>query len=154
MGKIALRALLPPKNASLQSRYGLRKEPPLFGRREVLLFSDPSKRQKRGSPLCFTKSRCSLIISVHLFPGKGTAMFEKFSAFVKKNTLCGSTIAPACEYCERCRPATDPRMLLCPQKGLVAPYYSCSKFLYDPLRRVPRRQPKLPTFSPEDFSLD
>ena len=37
---------------------------------------------------------------------------------------------------------------------IVSPYYKCKKFRYDPLRRVPKRPPKLPAFSPEDFSLD
>ncbi len=71
-----------------------------------------------------------------------------------RNTICGKTIAPACEYCEHGRLATDQVMILCPKKGLVAPTYACRKYLYDPLRRVPRQQPKLPEFSSEDFSLD
>lgn len=74
--------------------------------------------------------------------------------FKKKNTICGSTISPACEYCEHGRRASDPRMVLCNRRGLVSPMYSCRKFVYDPLQRVPRRRPQLPSFTPEDFSLD
>ncbi len=37
-----------------------------------------------------------------------------------KNTICGETIAPACEYCEHGRRASDNVMILCTKKGLVA----------------------------------
>ena len=66
----------------------------------------------------------------------------------------GTTIAPACEYCQFGQRAADPRMILCEKSGVVAPGYHCRKYVYDPLARVPKRQPKLPGFSPEDFSLD
>lgn len=72
----------------------------------------------------------------------------------RSKPLFGATIEPACEYCSHGRIASDPDMILCPKHGVVAPYYKCRRFDYDPLRRVPRRQPKLPSFSPEDFSLD
>ena len=65
-----------------------------------------------------------------------------------------SAIPPACEYCVFGRRATDPRMILCEKKGVVAPSFHCRRYQYDPLQRVPQRQPKLPVFSPEDFSLD
>ena len=45
-------------------------------------------------------------------------------------------------------------MVLCTKKGLVSTLYSCRKFLYDPLQRIPRRRPELPSFTAEDFSLD
>ncbi len=70
-----------------------------------------------------------------------------------KNTLFRGEISPACEYCEYGRKASDNVMILCIKKGMVSPRYSCRKFLYSPLKRVPRRQPKLPSFSPEDFKL-
>ena len=71
-----------------------------------------------------------------------------------KKAICGATIAPACEYCAHGRKATDPRMILCEKKGVVSPDYRCRKYEYDPLLRVPKRRPKLPSFSAEDFSLD
>lgn len=74
--------------------------------------------------------------------------------FRVKNTICGETIAPACEYCEHGRLSSDHIRILCPKKGLVSPTYSCRRYLYDPLRRSPRLQPKLPDFTAEDFSLD
>ena len=65
--------------------------------------------------------------------------------------MYGATIAPACEYCAWGRRASDPRMILCEKCGIVSPYYKCRKFRYDPLRRVPKRPPKLPAFSPGTF---
>ncbi len=82
------------------------------------------------------------------------AFFEKRGQIVFHKPMYGATIAPACEYCAWGRRASDPRMILCEKCGIVSPYYKCKKFRYDPLRRVPKRPPKLPAFSPEDFSLD
>lgn len=72
----------------------------------------------------------------------------------RKPLMFGATIPPACEYCAYGRRAADPKMVLCELRGVVSPYYKCRKYEYDPLRRVPHRQPKLPEFTPEDFSLD
>ena len=72
----------------------------------------------------------------------------------RKSALYGATISPACEYCLHGRRAADDKMILCSLRGVVSPYYQCRKYVYDPLRRIPRRQPKLPEFSPEDFSLE
>lgn len=70
-----------------------------------------------------------------------------------KKPIYGSKIAPACEYCLYGSPALDRKMVLCRHRGVVSPYYSCRKFRYDPLMRVPRRQ-ELPKFDPKDFSLE
>lgn len=71
-----------------------------------------------------------------------------------KKKLFGSTVPPACTYCAFSRPASDKRMLLCRKCGVVSPYYKCKKYEYDPLKRVPRRPPALPTFTADDFKLD
>ena len=71
-----------------------------------------------------------------------------------KTLPCGATIAPACAYCAFGQAGTDPRMILCTRRGVVTPDFHCRKYQYDPLLRVPRRQPKLLSFSPEDFSLE
>ncbi|MBQ7859054.1 MAG: hypothetical protein IJ347_02815 [Faecalibacterium sp.] len=71
-----------------------------------------------------------------------------------KKPIYGATIAPACEYCANGRRASDPRMILCERKGVVSPQYHCRKYQYDPLLRIPKRQPKLPSFTADDFSLD
>ncbi len=74
--------------------------------------------------------------------------------FGKKAGKPGATITPACAYCAFGQRATDPRMILCEKSGVVAPTYHCRKYQYDPLARVPRRRPKLPHFTSEDFSLE
>lgn len=65
----------------------------------------------------------------------------------------GSKIAPACAYCVFGALAPDGKMILCSRRGVVSPYYSCRRFRYDPLMRVPRRQ-ELPLPDPKDFTLD
>ena len=70
-----------------------------------------------------------------------------------RRKLYGNNIQPACEYCARARRAADGRVMLCTRKGVVPLYHRCRKFLYDPLKRVPYRQPALEKYKPEDFVL-
>ena len=70
-----------------------------------------------------------------------------------KSLLFSNDISPACEYCESGKLAADKIMILCKRHGPVSPYYFCKKFVYSPLRRVPKKQPKLPTFTSDDFTL-
>ena len=65
----------------------------------------------------------------------------------------GANITPACEYCGRGRPTASGETILCPKRGVVVPYYSCRKFFYSPLKRVPKRLPALPSYSEEEFKL-
>lgn len=67
--------------------------------------------------------------------------------------LFGDFIEPACQYCALGSPAQEEGMILCTRNGLVEIEYHCSRYTYDPLRRIPKRQPKLPVFNPEDFEL-
>ena len=67
--------------------------------------------------------------------------------------LLGSEIEPKCEYCLHAVIAADGVTVLCEKKGITDFDDSCKKFEYDPLKRTPRRQPKLPTFFDEDFKL-
>ncbi len=68
--------------------------------------------------------------------------------------LFGSDIEPKCEYCAKCVLTADKKTALCERKGFTAPDGSCRKFEYDPLKRTPRaKQPPLPEFKDEDFSL-
>ena len=73
--------------------------------------------------------------------------------FFMKNGLFAGDVPPSCEYCEFGRKASDHVMILCIKKGMVSPYYSCRKFRYSPLKRIPKRRPKLPEFTSEDFAL-
>ena len=68
--------------------------------------------------------------------------------------LFGNNIEPSCQTCSLGRPAPDEIMILCRRFGPVAPSYRCLRYKYDPLRRIPKKQPKLPEYSPEDFQID
>lgn len=70
-----------------------------------------------------------------------------------KRKLYGNTVTPTCELCAHGRRAADGKVILCVYKGVTELSDHCRKFSYDPLRRVPFRQPDLKTFSQEDFSL-
>ncbi len=60
----------------------------------------------------------------------------------------------ACCYCEKGSFSFDGEAILCEKKGVVAPDDCCKKFVYDPLKRVPReKHSPLSGFSAEDFSL-
>lgn len=72
----------------------------------------------------------------------------------RKKSLFGKTIDPACIYCSNGQPTQEKGMVLCKRNGPVSLYYSCKRFVYDPLKRVPKRQPKLPDFSAEDFAIE
>ena len=71
----------------------------------------------------------------------------------KKQTLFNEKVAPACEYCEYGKLGSDFKMILCKHKGVVSPYFRCKKFRYSPVRRTPKRIPKLPDFDSSDFSI-
>lgn len=69
-------------------------------------------------------------------------------------SLFKQDIDPMCVYCAFGQQVSS-QEVICPKKGLMAPYDSCRKFQYDPLRRVPPR-PKKADFSKlkkEDFSI-
>ncbi len=68
--------------------------------------------------------------------------------------LYGKGIIPACAYCLKGKETVDKTEILCTKKGIVSPDYSCRKFKYDPLRRVPKIPPELEKFTAEDFSID
>ena len=59
---------------------------------------------------------------------------------------------PRCAYCAH-GSAVNEREVACSRRGVVDGNDHCRHFRYDPLRRVPRRRPQLPTFSPDDFKL-
>ena len=44
-----------------------------------------------------------------------------------------------CEFCRYAAPIAISGDMLCEKRGVVGKEYSCRKFLYDPLKRVPRR---------------
>lgn len=70
-----------------------------------------------------------------------------------RRKLYGNNISPACEYCARARRAADGRVMLCGRKGVVPMYHHCRRFRYDPLKRVPFRQPTPEKYNAADFEL-
>ena len=63
-------------------------------------------------------------------------------------------IEPRCAYCKR-GAVLDEERVMCMKKGVVSAADSCSRFKYDPLKRVPPRPAALNTskLSEADFSL-
>lgn len=70
-----------------------------------------------------------------------------------RRKLYGNNIQPCCEYCAHARRAADGRVMLCQHRGIVPMYHKCRKFRYDPLKRIPFRQPPLRKYQPEEFLL-
>lgn len=62
-------------------------------------------------------------------------------------------VEPKCAYCEYGQRTPDGSRILCVKKGIFDLNYSCKKFRFDPLKKVPGPAPELPEFSPEDFEL-
>lgn len=72
---------------------------------------------------------------------------------MKKSKLFGSDIEPACEYCLNGSSAEDGLTVACRYRGIKSINDKCRRFKYDPLKRVPKRQPDLPTYNEDDFKL-
>ena len=66
--------------------------------------------------------------------------------------LFGNKIHPACQYCTEAMQQMSENVL-CLKKGIVSPHYSCKKFIYDPLKRVPPRPQSLQKYETKDFSI-
>ena len=63
-------------------------------------------------------------------------------------------IEPRCAYCKR-GATLDEEQIMCMKKGIVSAAGSCSRFKYDPLKRVPPK-PMAAKFShlrEDDFKL-
>lgn len=58
---------------------------------------------------------------------------------MKKN----SDTPKICELCRFAEAISETEDMLCRHKGTVDKEYSCRKFVYDPLKRVPRKLPEL-----------
>lgn len=49
-----------------------------------------------------------------------------------------------CVYCEHAAPTYEPDRMMCDKNGIVSVSYRCRKFVYDPLKRIPRPKRSLP----------
>jgi hypothetical protein len=69
--------------------------------------------------------------------------------------LFGKNVEPACRHCEseiQVMPSNG--QVLCSRLGVVAADYHCKRYVYDPLKRIPKRKRPLPKFTPADFSIE
>ncbi len=71
-----------------------------------------------------------------------------------RKDLFQENIEPRCAYCAKGAPLEEGRVL-CAKKGVMPAGGRCSRFHYDPLKRVPPKPAVLDTskLSPEDFQL-
>lgn len=70
------------------------------------------------------------------------------------NHFFDKNIEPRCEYCVKGQMTQDGKNVLCRKKGIVNKNFSCRSFEYDPIMRKPKiTVPKIPEYSPEEFTL-
>ena len=63
-----------------------------------------------------------------------------FSIFSGKPKYFDKHIEPKCDYCQFGKRTKDGNKVLCEKRGLVEQTYSCTKFIYSPLKRIPVKQ--------------
>ena len=61
-------------------------------------------------------------------------------SFFKGGKYFDKNIQPKCDYCQFGKRAKDGNKVLCEKRGLVDASYSCGKFVYSPLKRIPVKQ--------------
>ena len=71
-----------------------------------------------------------------------------------KQKLFGNRNEPACETCALGKRGSDGQSVLCRRVGAVSLHHHCRHYQYDPLRRIPKRDPVLPSYDATDFWLD
>lgn len=62
----------------------------------------------------------------------------------KKKAYFGNDIKPACAYCQFGDLSKEGDQVVCEKSGLVKPESSCKKWVYDPIKRIPRKQREIP----------
>ena len=70
-----------------------------------------------------------------------------------KKTLYDKKMEPRCKYCSIGILAADEKSVICKKRGIMDPDSQCKRFKYDPLKRQPRRAPKMMEFSEDEFLL-
>lgn len=70
-----------------------------------------------------------------------------------KIKLFNKKIEPSCVYCRFGKRNGESEKVFCEKKGIVDAFYSCRKFQYDPLKRIPKKINFATDLSKEDFEL-
>lgn len=77
---------------------------------------------------------------IRLVFGLGKSVFNK-------------NISRSCEYCANAQICSALNLIFCKFKGPVSQQDSCRRYKYDPLKRTPRADAKLPKYTADDFKL-
>lgn len=72
---------------------------------------------------------------------------------MRKKLIDQKDVEKECRNCACGRVMPEDGKILCEKSGIRNPDSTCKKFRYDPLCRVPKRQPVLVEYSEEDFAL-
>lgn len=72
--------------------------------------------------------------------------------FMAKKKLFGNNIKPSCKYCEL-GTAGEGDKIMCSKFGPVKTYDSCKKFVYSPLKRVPKKELQLANSAVNDIDF-
>ena len=73
---------------------------------------------------------------------------------MKSKLLNKNAYEAVCRNCKHGRLSPEGDAVLCVKKGIVDPDWSCRRYSYDPLKRVPRKMPAVREANPEDFDLN
>lgn len=81
------------------------------------------------------------------------AYFEIGMMKMKKKLFNIDESVKVCKNCTFGKMMVEEDMVLCEKTGIRNPDSCCKKFRYDPICRVPNKQPELTKFTEEDFAL-
>ena len=74
--------------------------------------------------------------------GKNEENIKNLGGVYMKKKLFGNNIKPSCKYCELGTAMGDDK-IQCSKFGVVKSYDSCKKFVYSPLKRIPKKEIQL-----------
>ena len=63
-----------------------------------------------------------------------------FFSIFKGGKYFDKNIQPKCDYCQFGRRTKDGNKVLCEKRGMTDREFSCGKFIYSPLKRIPVKQ--------------
>lgn len=70
-----------------------------------------------------------------------------------KHKVYNKNLSPSCEYCLYGNLSEFNDEIFCIKRGVTHRRDACSKYQYDPLKRIPQRQKIADGYKPEDFEL-